>query len=93
MDAMLRSMTAVQLLEWQHFSVVEPFGEERADYRTASIVQVLVNAHRDVKRRPKAVTLEDVLLRFGDSERPGTSQAQTWQEMKRIGLMAATAYK
>lgn len=45
------------------YYALEPFGDERADERTASIVQVLANTNRDRKRQPSPYELRDVKLR------------------------------
>jgi hypothetical protein len=86
-DAMLASMTWKQFLEWEQFSELEPFGEERADIRTASIVATIANANRDPKKRAKAYSLHDCLLRFGDM--PSAERKKTWQEMKAIAMLYA----
>jgi hypothetical protein len=52
--------------EWQAFSQLEPFGEERADQRTAAIEAALWNIHRDPKRHPKGWPLSEFFLGLGD---------------------------
>lgn len=64
---MLREMTWSQFLEWRAFDDLEPFGEERSDFRTAQVVQTLWNIHRDPKRNPDGWPLTDFVLAFGDS--------------------------
>lgn len=66
---MLRSISWEQFLEWEHFSTVEPFGEERDDIRFASVVQALWNIARDTKACPNGWPLEDFILSFGDAPR------------------------
>ena len=36
-------MTSHQIAEWTAYSAVEPFGEERSDYRVAYALAVIVN--------------------------------------------------
>lgn len=55
---------------------LDPFGEEREDYRNAAVVQALWNIARDVKRYPDGFPLTDFLMHFGDAPRIVT-QAQT----------------
>ena len=87
---MLRSLTAEQFLGWMAFSRVEHFGEVRADFRAASIVEALWNVNRDAKRRPQPYTINDTLGHFLrgleelDAPKP---PPQTWQEKKAL-LMA-----
>ena len=48
------------------YAELEPFGDMRADYRTASIVQMLYNINRG--KGQKALELKDFLLAFGEQE-------------------------
>jgi hypothetical protein len=89
---MLRSITARQLQEWMTFSELEPFGEERGDYRAASIVQVIANVNRDSKKHPDAFPIADFLLRFGDSVLPKAKQ-KDWKQLKAAAMYIAEAYK
>lgn len=91
-DEMLRSMTAVQFREWIEFYRLEPFGEDREDLRIATVVQVLMNVHRDSKRRRQPYSILDCVLAGGDLPAPGAPRPaarQSWQEMKLIAMMAA----
>jgi hypothetical protein len=90
---MLRSITRRQFEEWKLYASLEPFDEERADLRTASVVQTLAEINRNPKRRKRAFTLEDARLHFGDSPaRAETTPLKTWQEQKMIGLTIATMF-
>ena len=40
---MLEGLTSRQVAEWQAYSAVEPFGEDRADYRLAYALAVIVS--------------------------------------------------
>ena len=54
-----------------------PFGEERADYRTASIVQTLWSIAIAYMGKKSSVSLEECLLQFGDSiQAPSNSQSE-----------------
>jgi hypothetical protein len=74
------------------FVEVEPFGEERADYRAASIVQMIANMNRDVKKHPDGFKIDDFLLRFGDTPTPA-AKIQDWRVMKAVTQAIAEAYK
>jgi hypothetical protein len=87
---MLRRMTSKQFLGWEHFAEIEPFSfdrELRADYRAASIVQVIANVNRGKGQR--AYTIGDFLLKF-DEAKP--ERKKTWQEMQKVAYMIAAAY-
>lgn len=58
-----RRMSSREVSEWEAYEAIEPFGERRADYRAASICQViaLANGAKDVK-------LEDFLLTRADEQ-------------------------
>lgn len=82
---MLQGMTVHEFRRWRAYYDLEPFGEERADFRAASIVQTLVAIHR--KRGTKVKPIRDFVLKWGD-DAAGAGR-KTWQQMKAIGAMIA----
>jgi hypothetical protein len=87
---MLRSLTAKQFREWELFAEIEPFtvfSELRADYRAASIVQMIANVNRGKKQR--GYPLKEFLLQFNEPER---ATRQTWQQQKAIALAICASY-
>lgn len=84
---MLRSMTARQLLEWQTFAELEPFGEDREDARFGSVVQVMANANRNPQKRPRPYTLEECTLSGGDLAPGRGRRRQSAEEMKAVARM------
>ena len=82
---MLRSMTLWQFREWMaYYQVAGPLGDERADYRAASIVSTLVNLVRKKGAQPKPI--EDFLLEFDDTTK---TKVAPWQKMLAIGREVA----
>ncbi len=63
---MLAELRPGQFEEWRAYADVEPFDEDRADYRAASIVQAIHNHRR--RRGQPLVKLVDCLLRFDGRE-------------------------
>lgn len=61
-EAILRRLTAKQFRGWEMYHELEPFGEVRADFRAASIVQMLYNVNRGPKQQ--ALPMSDFLLKF-----------------------------
>ena len=55
-------MDSRELSEWQAFSIVEPFGEERDDMRSALIACTIANANRSAKQ--PAFRIQDFMLKF-----------------------------
>ena len=84
----MRGLTAKEFRGWEMYYELEPFGEERADVRAASIVQMLYNVNRGSKQ--KAITLKECLLKWGEQDEP--KKQQTWQEQLAIMKMLAAAY-
>ena len=76
-DRMLRSMSALQFAKWQVYDELDPFGEERDDYRFASICQALWNIARNVKTNPTGWPLTDFLVLFGDMPKKVYQSPQT----------------
>lgn len=60
------NLTAKKFLEWEAYSILEPFDDTRADYRSASIATVIANVNRGTNQR--AYKLDDFLLKFGVQE-------------------------
>lgn len=89
-DAMLRSLTAKQYAAWEHYAQLEPFDEERADYRAASIVQTLANINRPAKSKP--YKLVDFLLQFEGSPKREKPK-QTWAEQEAIFKLLAAGFR
>ena len=85
-EAMLRRLTAKQFRAWEIYSELEPFGELRADYRAASIVQMIYNVNRGEKQ--KALPLQEFLLKF-EAE---SKKKQSWQEQLAIMKLLAAAH-
>lgn len=88
---MLHEISYREFLEWESFSALEPFDEERMDIRFASLESLLMNINRDTKKKPTPFKITDALLRFGDSELEKPKK-QTWQEQKAIAKMMAQVY-
>lgn len=60
------NMTAVEFKEWMAFYDIEPFGELRADIRSAHQMQQLGNIHRNTKKRKAPFALKDFMMSFGE---------------------------
>jgi hypothetical protein len=91
---MLSEMTARQLIEWQAFSALEPFGVEHARTALGMIYQLLLNVHRDSEKRSEPYRLEECLVGAGDllgSANAKPAARQSWQQMQLIGRMMASA--
>ena len=63
MDGLLGRMSSRQLAEWMAYAAVEPFGEDRADYRVAHALAVVVNLLRPADAPP--VRVADLLPHVG----------------------------
>lgn len=59
---LLDTVSYPELLEWADFYGLEPWGEWRADVRTAQVVQTLANINRDSKQHPEPYALSDFML-------------------------------
>lgn len=60
---MLAGMPSAMLSEWMAFAAVEPFGEERNDFRLAYALAIIVNMFRGKDTQP--VTPLDLMPRVG----------------------------
>ena len=55
-------MSSNQFKKWAIYEGLEPFEEERADWRSAQLVTTLVNVHR--KRGTRAKSPKDFFIKF-----------------------------
>lgn len=58
---MLAALTSRQIAELAAYYRIEPFGEERADFRTAQLLTITANLHRDPAKQPKPFTVADFM--------------------------------
>lgn len=86
-DAMLRSLTAKQFVEWEAYARLEPFSEMRADWRAASIRQMIHNVAVEEKNQKD---IEHFLLKWKEEE---NKPKQTWQQKKSIAYAICAAYE
>lgn len=75
---MLASMSSRELSEWVAFYRVEPFGEERADLRSALQTATVANMKRGKGKRP--FKLSDFLLKFDWSVKEDLRHGQVDQQ-------------
>lgn len=74
---MLDRMSSREFTEWMAYAALEPFGEERADLRSAQIAALIANANRDPKKKPTPFKPAEFML-FRDQEK----EAPTSEEMR-----------
>ena len=87
MEQLQREVSSRAFAEWMAFYQIEPFGEERADLRSAIIASVIANANRDPKVQRQPFTVEDFMPQF-DGERE--KHRQTPEEQIAILRMFGT---
>lgn len=82
-NGMLRSMTMEQLEEWATYSILEPFGEERADLRAGVIASTIANVNR-TKASDKVFGPQDFLLKFGEDDTANQpfTDVEKWNKLK-----------
>jgi len=80
---MLARISADKLLEWQVFEQLEPFGEDRADLRSAQIVQALYHI-ATARVRPDPGPLERFRILVGDWRPSETVQATVTAEKQTV---------
>lgn len=68
------------------FYRLEPFGEERADWRAALIACLIANTHRNPKKRRRPYEPKDFMPRFDAPTEP-----QNWQTQLQIAEIFTAA--
>lgn len=82
MPGTFRPLSAREFNEWLAFERVQgPWGDERADYHQAAVVQVLMNIHRDRKAHPQPFTTADAMLMFDTEDQDPDEMLQVAAEM------------
>jgi hypothetical protein len=93
---MLEAMSWEQMVAWQEYHQLEPFGAERADLGFGIVASVMANVHRDPKRRPRPFSPSDFMPKFSETatkdtrRRPMTDPAD-FQKFKQLVIESATA--
>lgn len=81
-------MTWGDLMEWVAYSELEPFGEERADWRSGMVASVVANVNRDPKRgRP--FQPKDFMPQFDEKAARSAARkpllgTEQWSDVKRM---------
>lgn len=78
---MLREISSEQLWEWMAFAELEPFGEDREDYRTGAVVAAIYNVNK--KKGSKRLEMSECRPIFGDAKSSG-AKITDWRAMKAI---------
>lgn len=79
-------MPYAEFVDWVAYSRIEPFSDERADWRAALVASVMAETHRGQTKRKKPYQPKDFLLKF---EKP---QVQTWQSQLAFVEMLNAAF-
>jgi hypothetical protein len=80
-------MSMRDLTEWRAYHDLEPFDEERMDFRFGSIVQAFLNTHGRRKGQP-TYQLKDCVLRFGSAAaKPKTVEQARAEVVKTMDLL------
>ena len=72
-EKLLTTTTARELLEWQAYDSIQPFGDERADLRAASIRHAVLSPHL---KKGKKMTLKDCMLNFEAKKKQTASEME-----------------
>lgn len=87
MQELLARISSRELSEWWAFSLLEPFGEKRADIRAAIIASTVANTARDPKRRRRPFRPSEFMPRFERKK-----ERQSWEEQLQIVEMFNVAF-
>jgi hypothetical protein len=71
---LLDSITYRELVGWGVYYQIEPWGEWRADARSAQISAILANTNRDPKKRPEPYAIKDFMMFSGKEQSEAKQQ-------------------
>jgi hypothetical protein len=83
---MLSAMSIDQFRMWVAYAGIEPFGEEREDYRAGTVASVIANVHRDPKHKPSPFQPSD-FFRFGVDDGPTQEASKAMTDPKEWNKM------
>ena len=72
----LANISPRELMEWMAYDRISPFGPERQDWRTASIVHAIIRGAGG--KGARSLKLKDCVLQFGSK----VKAQLTWQQIK-----------
>lgn len=70
-------ITSAEFAEWLAYYQIEPWGEERADWRSGNIARVIAEAHRNPDKRSTPFTVDDFMPVYDAPE----VEAQPWETL------------
>ena len=82
---LLGRISSRELTEWMAYFELDPFGQERADLRSAIVASTVANTVRDPKKKQKPWLPRDFMPKFEQQ------REQTWQEQLAIVEMINAA--
>lgn len=88
---LLARVSSRELSEWMAYGQLEPFGDERADLRSAIVAAVVANANRDPKRRRRPFKPRDFMPEFVPRVEAERGK-QTWEQQLQIVEMFNIAF-
>jgi hypothetical protein len=68
-------LSSAEIAYWRAYYRFSPFGEDRADLRTARMMHMYAEAHRDLKKSSKT-SVKDFLPKFEQQQRHGPRAVQ-----------------
>ena len=80
-DRMLAEMSADQLKEWMEYYRHEPWGQDRADYRSAIVAHTVAVSSGAKRKDNRPLKISDFLPEFGP---PKPVKKQTANEIKAL---------
>src|SRR5262245_18997374 len=75
----------LELLDWRDYYILEPWGEWRADVRSAHVVATLANINRDTKKRSKPYSIDEFILFKRPEEKLEKEQKERERSEKGVG--------
>lgn len=93
-EELLSRISSRELSEWQAYYRLEPFGEERDDFRAGTISSTIANVFADPKKRKKPFTPEEFIpeWRVADEEEETEEEQEPWRKQLAIVEMLNAAF-
>ena len=90
MAELLSEISSRELSEWMAYERLEPFGEKRADLRSAIVASTVANTARDEKKRRRPYTPEEFMPAFQAEDEE--EAIEPWQRQLQMVEMLNAAF-
>lgn len=90
---MLSEITYPEFLEWLAFAELEPFEEDRNDWRVAALRASIMETVRNRRKQRSPFQPKNFMLYFGEEiQAQKVRRNRTWQDLEKAGQLISSMF-